>query len=152
WSNRTLMLQSYYDWYLYRYARLIDLPLPPLTFHILATSMTTGRLCSFTREGCSIDILAGRPPEGERLPVSYAVAASSAFPPAFPVVTLLKGNFATLDHTQRLTDGGVYDNMGVELLRQLSAQNDIQVVSDAGASFEAETEEHFSHVVSRTER
>ena len=83
--------------------------------------------------------------------IARAVAASSAFPPAFSPLPLVK------DRTNMLTDGGVYDNSGVNYLCHLyrtAAEPDrsfptpplsigdrsrrMVVVSDAGRDFPTE--------------
>jgi NTE family protein len=80
--------------------------------------------------------------------LAQAVAASSAFPPVFsPIIVETDpanwtdaGPIEHLDelrHRIVLTDGGVYDNMGLEtLLRKV----DIILVSDAGAPFKIDLE------------
>ena len=84
---------------------------------------------------------AGRVKDWESIPVARAVAASSCFPPVFGPMVLgytadefvkpndRDGNWEKLVETIRLTDGGVYDNMGVE-----PVWNDYRnlIVSDGG--------------------
>ena len=89
-------------------------------------------------------------PEGEEkwvpapfLPVSFAVAASSAFPPLFPPIRIshvdLRCGESKFPIPQLLTDGGVYDNLGIDrfLWYQQSESRDIDIflVSDAEAGF-----------------
>jgi len=84
----TLLKRSYSR--LYRNATLKDLSASSShpEFHILATSLTTGGECKFTSEG----FIHFDWNEQERiirnssLPLSIAVAASSAFPPLFPPI------------------------------------------------------------------
>ena len=70
-------------------------------------------------------------------PVAKAVAASSAFPLVFPPLRLDASRYAhatTVEYVT-LTDGGVYDNMGVgPLLRDRNAV-DYLIVSDGGKPF-----------------
>jgi NTE family protein len=69
--------------------------------------------------------------------VSRAVAASSAFPPVFPPLRIDQVDYpaAGVDFIT-LTDGGVYDNLGVNpLLRKRNAL-DYVIVSDAGKPFD----------------
>ena len=92
--KRTLLLQRLYSKYLYKGETLTSLGRdndlePGPEVHLLSTSLTTGFLCSFTHEGFWSDtgndvtfIRSGL------LPLSLAVAASSAFPPLFPPVIL----------------------------------------------------------------
>ena len=89
-----------------------------------ATSMQTGVLFRFSRDHAG-DYLVGRIDRPD-LPLSHAVAASSAFPPMLsPIVlhvppgTFVAGSGKELQiqpYTSRvvLTDGGVYDNLGLE--------------------------------------
>jgi NTE family protein len=63
-------------------------------------------------------------------PVARAVAASSCFPPAFePMPVHLGSRFKDV----RLTDGGVYDNMGLEPVWK---DHEVVLVSDGGATFD----------------
>jgi predicted acylesterase/phospholipase RssA len=68
---------------------------PPPRLNILATSFTTGELCAFTPD--SFEVSKRHPTTGElsreattstSISLSFAVAASSAFPPAFPPLAL----------------------------------------------------------------
>ncbi|MNP29321.1 Patatin-like phospholipase [compost metagenome] len=71
-------------------------------------------------------------------PISHAVAASSAFPPVFPPLRLDEKTYppaASFEYVT-LTDGGVYDNMGINpLLRHQRNQLDYAIVSDGGKPF-----------------
>lgn len=126
--------------------RLDQLPDAPV-FVFNATNLESGRSFRFTKDYLAdwrIGLM--RDP---RLPVARAVAASSAFPPAFSPVVLdkpgvfemvpgadLNGNPA---YTQRinLADGGVYDNLGLETVGKRCAT---VLVSDAGAPFSVDPE------------
>jgi NTE family protein len=106
-----------------------------------ATNLATGNLFFFVAGG-------GLPEEmGEHelgtalaadFPVSRAVAASSAFPPVFPPLRLNPDVYppgAVVEYVT-LTDGGVYDNMGVNpLLRATRNPLDYLIVSDGGKPF-----------------
>lgn len=74
-------------------------------------------------------------------PISRAVAASSAFPPVFPPLRLNPDVYppgAAVEFVT-LTDGGVYDNMGVNpMLRSRRNPLDYMIVSDGGKPFEIE--------------
>ncbi|MFN2641582.1 MAG: hypothetical protein ABR548_06780, partial [Actinomycetota bacterium] len=86
-----------------------------------------------------------RPPSW--LPLSRAIAASSGFPPAFhpmpydlPADKLLEGRYRGRDRKRliskmRLSDGGTFDNMGVE---PVWTDHQTLVVSDGGAVLDAE--------------
>jgi NTE family protein len=77
--------------------------------------------------------------------VSFAVAASSCFPPVFDPLRLpeknvkykngaasKEKNYNTLIKDMRLTDGGVYDNLGLEPVWK---DHETVIVSDGGAPF-----------------
>ena len=163
--RRTKLLEQEYG-RLYKGASLSDLhrfttpPQPEL--HVLATSLTTGNLCSFSREGFWIDD--GKEPKlvaNTIIPVSLAVAASSAFPPLFPPVPITRkrldaSEFEMPVETDYLSDGGVFDNLGFEKFARMKFADDIQphwlVLSDAGASFDWDVKRQFSWIVSRTVR
>jgi NTE family protein len=73
----------------------------------------------------------------ENFKVSQAVAASSAFPPVFPPLLLGQDIYAAAQTEYvTLSDGGVYDNLGVNpLLRVERNKLDYAIVSDAGKPF-----------------
>ncbi len=112
-----------YDKHLFKGATLQDIPDTP-RFVINAINVQSGALWRFMKPYMR-DYRVGevRTP---KIPLSQAVAASSAFPPVLsPVVIPLHANAFTpksgydLQHppfTTRvvLTDGGVYDNLGLE--------------------------------------
>lgn len=112
---------------------------------ILATSLTTGDLCKFTGKG--FEIVREEEPvsvSSSMLPISRAVAASAAFPPFFPPVPIdsdiLEANQSEFPIPHVLTDGGIFDNLGIEELsrvakaRQKSKQ--LLIVSNAGGNFD----------------
>lgn len=121
--------------------RLDQLPDSPV-FVINATNLQTGRSFRFTKDymGDYRIGLIDRP----RLPIARAVAASSAFPPILsPVVIGDPGEFRFVEGADLhgnpaysrklyLTDGGVYDNMGLETVWNRCST---VLVSDAGAPF-----------------
>jgi NTE family protein len=69
--------------------------------------------------------------------LSRAVAASSAFPPVFPPLRLDHEEYPAerVDYVS-LTDGGVYDNLGINPLLRARNALDYVIVSDAGKPFE----------------
>lgn len=75
-------------------------------------------------------------------PIARAVAASSAFPPVFPPLRLDADVYAPAVRCDYVTlsDGGVYDNLGVN--PGLSGQNqlDYLIVSDGGKPYEIKIE------------
>jgi esterase/lipase superfamily enzyme/predicted acylesterase/phospholipase RssA len=119
-------------------------PRPQL--HMLTTSFTTGHLCSFSSDGFWTN--GGHSSKHYRssiMPLSLAVAASSAYPPLFtPVVVtreMLNATLSDLPHgLEYLTDGGVFDNSGFEKLMRLRAEGALDVdtilLSDASARFD----------------
>jgi NTE family protein len=128
--------------------RLIALPERP-EFLFLATDMAWGVSWTFTRDWMG-DYQAGymRPPED--FPVAKAVAASACFPPLFDplrlrlnAADLKEGSAPRGRHRDaclsdfRLTDGGDYDNMGLEPVWKSHA---VVLVSDAGGLFTQESD------------
>lgn len=129
-SARTRLLQHYYE-ALYRGKTLKDLPDEP-SFHFMATSLTSGQLCSFDKEYWTAISLGHHGPSFMarvgRTPVARVVAASSAFPPFFGPVQFLAtaaerevegvgvtetGGREWVRLRHYVTDGGVFDNLGV---------------------------------------
>lgn len=104
-----------------------------------ATNLATGNMFFFVTGG-------GKPAEmGEwelgaapahDFRVSRAVAASSAFPPVFPPLRIDRDVYpaSQVDYVC-LTDGGVYDNLGVNPLLRARNALDYVIVSDAGKPF-----------------
>jgi predicted acylesterase/phospholipase RssA len=156
---RAATLQREYDTF-FKSARLRELPRTP-NFYFATTSMTTGRLCAFTRDGFLVvreDGKVDRYP-AEAQPVAQAVAASSAFPPLFPPLRLdlpdlPRAVFPTAEH---LTDGGVFDNLGIACLRRLLTDDTVNgfdriLVSDASALFDHSPETRFLLLPTRATR
>lgn len=84
------------------------------TFHILATDLTAGSPWIFTHNGMWHRDDEWKRINHELLPLGKAVAASAAFPPMFSPVRIarnLASDQLSTDHF--LTDGGVFDNLGV---------------------------------------
>ena len=134
-------LERIYDRHLFDGFDVKDLPAEP-RFIFNATNLQTGRSVRISRRYLA-DYLVGVI-DNPSLSLATAVAASSAFPPFLsPVVvkapgpfravtgTLFSGNGA---HTKKLylTDGGVYDNLGLEPVWDSC---ETVLVSDAGAPF-----------------
>lgn len=129
-----------------RYAEDLDLggPLTTLptsaSFVFCATNLENGTIWTFDRASMG-DWFVGRTPCADTS-VAQAVAASSAFPVTFPPLRLSfepartfsggHGNAAERQEKAQvtLTDGGVYDNLGLEPVRTGFA---FLLVSDAGA-------------------
>lgn len=163
WS-RTGLLQAYYDSQLFHRAPLRSLVqadgVPE--FHLLSTSLTTGCLCSFDGTFFVIDSMTklDRFAAGS-VPLAMAVTASSAFPPLFPPVQVTRRTLGANDtqlpyDAEILTDGGVFDNLGVRKILRLREEGHLKaetiICSDAGASFEWEVSRSFSSIIARTVR
>lgn len=143
-------LTDCYDKYLFHGMRLRDIPpadTPGLpTFVYYATSLQTGRSFRFRQDQIA-DWKLGVSRSVE-VSLAQAVAASSAFPPLFSPVVIETdpaswsgGEPGSARSAMRrrlvLSDGGVYDNMGLEVLQQ--GKVDYALVSDAGAPFELQS-------------
>jgi NTE family protein len=112
-------------------AKLRDLPERP-RFVINATNLGSGALARFER-GQLADWRVGRVRDPD-VPLAVAVACSSAFPP--------EGNdLADREYRDEwlLTDGGVYDNLGLETAWK---RCNTVIVSDAGGQMGAEADPH----------
>jgi NTE family protein len=150
--NAASCITKKYDTYLFNNATLQDLPddsLPPGSpgagprFVINATNLRSGVLWRFSRNYMA-DYTVGVVPR-PRVPLSHAVAASSAFPPLLsPLKIKLDPASFEKDRgrppqnaNQRdeaiLTDGGVYDNLGMETVWKRTRT---VFVSDAGGGAE----------------
>jgi NTE family protein len=128
--------------------RLRDLPQKP-EFLFLATDMAYGVSFAFARDWMG-DYQAGYMPPPEDFTVAKAVAASACFPPLFGPLRLRldpaelkQGSAPRGKHRDaclsdfRLTDGGDYDNMGLEPVWKSHA---VVLVSDAGGLFTEESD------------
>ena len=105
-----------------------------------ATNLATGNLFFFVAGG-------GKPEEmGEHelgvvdaadFPICKAVAASSAFPPVFPPLRLEPDSYPPAEAVDyvTLTDGGLYDNMGVNPTLRSRNALDYVIISDGGKPF-----------------
>lgn len=135
-----------YDRHLFHGATLQDLPETP-RFVINATNVQSGALWRFSKPYMA-DYRVGRA-ERPTVPLALAVAASSAFPPVLSPVELelekdqvqsQPGNDLCREpYTTHvvLTDGGVYDNMGLETVWK---RFQTVLVSDAGGKMQPEEE------------
>ena len=127
-------------------AKLADLPSRP-TFIINASSLQSGSLFRFTRAYMA-DWRVGKVAAADVL-LSDAVAASAAFPPFLsPAVVDLRGRswsangeLGSGEYQQQavLSDGGVYDNLGLEAAWKRCRT---VLVSDAGGHMADESKPH----------
>lgn len=119
--TRPKLCEAQYDRF-FRKARLSDLKRegrPEL--HLLATSLTTGKLVSFNNSGVAIENEQHLDEiSASNASVAMGVAASSAFPPLFTPVLMNAHTLGLSDSVtceeQYLTDGGVFDNLGLRKL------------------------------------
>lgn len=145
--SRLDKLAKSYDKHLFKGATLESLSGGP-RIYLNATNLSTGNMFFFVAgggKGCEMGEhelgVVTRP----SFPLSQAVAASSAFPPVFPPLRLDASDYAPAGAPDAveyvtLTDGGVYDNLGVNpLLRERNAL-DYVIVSDGGKPFAIDTE------------
>ncbi|CAN5413279.1 patatin-like phospholipase family protein [soil metagenome] len=139
-------LAAAYDRFLFHGRTLQDLPDAP-RFVINASNVQSGVLWRFTKR-YMWDYRVGKV-ERSTLPLARVVAASAAFPPVLSPCELRFNDNDFTPHTgtdlQRppftttvvLTDGGVYDNMGLETAWK---RHKTVLVSDAGGKLQAEAE------------
>ena len=138
-ETRLDKLAASYDRHLFNEARLDDLKSGP-RIYFNATNLSTGNMFFFVAGGNGKSELGewelGQKPAGNIL-ISSAVAASSAFPPVFPPLRLDHDDYDS-DEVEyvTLTDGGVYDNLGVNPMLRDRNHLDYAFVSDAGKPFD----------------
>lgn len=162
----TRLLVAQYE-HLYRGRTLADLAAPlnhgaarPDVF-LNCVTMTSGRPAAFDSRGLWLEraenvVMVPSP----TLKISFAVAASSAFPPMFPPMRAdyrtLKTTLAVFPHTEFLADGGVLDNLGIHrvlrAMRDEGTQASGIIVSDAGARLGLEQNNAFVLPISRNVR
>lgn len=132
--------------------KLKDLGSETVKFHLLSTNLTTGNIASFTKGKIIYDAektesVIDNAIETDEYAVVNAVAASSAFPPLFSPVELnpkkLDAYQRTLSQSQFLTDGGVFDNLGLRAEKILGGSGERLVVSDAERKFDWTTDESY---------
>ena len=131
---------------------------------ILATHLNTATMCGFNRNAFFISSNRDDSDDSVQALVKFAeavntggediaraVGASSAFPPIFAPLPLIKGDRSNL---HLLTDGGVYDNSGVNRLRELynengwtSHRNRLVLVSDAGRALSVVVGQRFDTII-----
>jgi NTE family protein len=150
-SHVSTKIQEAYDDMLFHGATLQDLPDDPPRFVINATNVQSTVLWRFSKPFMA-DYRVGEV-RHPRIPLAAAVAASSAFPPVLSPSELDLKKYGCVFEPNSgedlqtepyiskavLTDGGVYDNMGLETVWK-SYQT--VLVSDAGGHVEAEDSPH----------
>lgn len=127
-SRVSARVEKAYDKALFHGASLQDLPSDDEgpRFIILATNLTNGTLWRFSRP--YMRDWRSDPIESPQIPLAQAVAASSAFPPFLSPSRLDVPGRPTI----WLTDGGVYDNLGVQ---PVIGHCQTILVSDGGGTF-----------------
>lgn len=138
-ESRLDKLAKSYDKHLFKKAKLDDLKAGP-RIYINATNLSTGNMFFFVAGGNGESELGewelGQKPAG-KIRISTAVAASSAFPPVFPPLRLDQDKYDTGEvEYVTLTDGGVYDNLGVNPMLRERNDLDYAFISDAGKPFD----------------
>jgi len=137
-NSRLDILAKSYDQHLFKGASLNNLKGGP-RIYLNATNLSTGNMFFFVAGGNSKSEMGewelGVVP-AEQFHLSKAVAASSAFPPVFPPLRLEQDVYPS-DEVEyiTLTDGGVYDNLGVNPLFRGRNHLDYAIISDAGKPF-----------------
>lgn len=168
WLTPTGILARYYDLFLFKKLPLARIGPTGRTdearprLHMRATNAVHGKACDFTDDGFRFESMDPHPlVSGRQLRISEAVSASSAFPGFFPPMALRRRRFlwgVTRDvQLERLyvTDGGVYDNLGVtHFQRYLAAlapdlsptPPSVVIVSDATNDIDWETQRRTGRV------
>jgi NTE family protein len=139
WASRLDYLTAAYDRHLFGGAKLDSLSAGP-RLYLNATNLATGNMFFYVT-GAGDPVIMGEHELGHVAAtdqkISTAVAASSAYPPWYPPHRIDDDEFPS-DQTEyiTLTDGGVYDNLGINPL-MLNELNDLSyaLVSDAGTPF-----------------
>lgn len=139
-ETRLDALAKSYERHLYGEATLDSLKEGP-RLYINSTNLSTGNMFFYVAGG-GLDSEFGEHELGQfdasNQKISTAVAASSAFPPVFPPLKVDADSYPN-EETEyvTLTDGGIYDNLGVNpLLRLKRNRLDYALVSDGGKPFE----------------
>ena len=140
-ANAGSFVAARYRQHLFGDTSLRELPAEP-TFVFNAIHLKTGKLFRFTKKYIA-DWTFGRANDPD-VPLALAVAASTAFPPFLSPVRLPLSNLgflpepaaADLDTSVAvLSDGGVYDNLGLETIWKRCG---VILVSDGGGALAAE--------------
>ena len=138
-ESRLDKLAGTYDRDLFKGARLSALRGGP-RIYLNATNLATGNMFFFVAGGAGLEEMGehelGVVP-GADFSLARAVAASSAFPPVFPPLRLESPEYIPASQVDyvTLTDGGVYDNMGVNPTLRARNALDYLIVSDGGKPF-----------------
>lgn len=155
-KSRSERLASAYKRHLFKNQTLPDLKLaqgPKLL--IATTDLTSGDLWYFSDDGIT-HVAEKKKFESSKPTVAVAVAASSAFPPAFPPIEIssdiLDVDAKLMEISHYLTDGGVYDNLGGRLLEYAGLPQAEIIVSSAEPRPDVATGSRFGLLIKRAER
>lgn len=142
-ETRLEKLAESYDRDLFQGKTLQDLAEGP-RIYLNSTNLATGNMFFFVAGGdkpCEMGDYELGIIERPSFPLAKAVAASSAFPPVFPPLRLDASAYPCGDRVEYVTlsDGGVYDNLGVNpVVRERNAL-DFAIISDGGKPFAIDT-------------
>lgn len=138
-ESRLDKLAKTYDRDLFHCASLASLAKGP-RIYLNSTNLATGNMFFFVAGGRGAEEM-GEHELGvvaaPKFSLARAVAASSAFPPVFPPLKLEADEYAPqkpVDYVT-LTDGGIYDNLGVNPTLRDRNKIDYLLVSDGGKPF-----------------
>lgn len=162
WTRGNL-IQSFYS-KLFDSARLQDLRgkgRPEIVIN--CTSLSNGAACSFGPSGFALykrkenDVEINK--RSDEISVAFAVAASSAFPPLFPPIEIsnetLRCKQAEFSYTHCLTDGGVYDNLGIDRIEPHKGNKDsleFLLISNAEGDFDSKFGKSYALSIARNIR
>lgn len=138
-ASRLDKLADSYDKHLFNGVKLQSLQGGP-RIYLNSTNLATGNMFFFVAGG-GLDSEMGEHELGvvkaDGFSLARAVAASSAFPPVFPPLKLTASEYPPADNIDyvTLTDGGLYDNLGVNPALRTRNQLDFVIVSDGGKPF-----------------
>lgn len=138
-ETRLEVLADSYDRDLFKGTTLVALKNGPRVY-FNSTNLSTGNMFSFVAGGQGKEEMGehelGFVPASD-FRISRAVAASSAFPPVFPPLRLDQNIYPHNGSVEYVTlsDGGLYDNMGVAPLLNRLTKLDYMIVSDGGKPF-----------------
>lgn len=150
--TRTSLAAELFDEVFYPGGSWTSLPTSPYLV-VNATTLESMRAWRFTRDGMGDSLIGHSPWDGQPMSLGGCVSASAAFPPVFPPMRIDAAGrtfsgplYGETPLPKRkfvaLTDGGVYDNLGVEALikptqlpgrKQAIPPAQFLIVSDAGA-------------------
>ena len=139
-AGRLDKLARSYDKHLYKGKTLKDLAGGP-RIYFNATNLATGNSFFFVAGGGKKEEMGEHDlgfVDAPDFPINKAVAASSAFPPVFPPLRLGTDVYPKAEPVEyvTLTDGGLYDNLGVNpTLRMKRNKLDYLIISDGGKPF-----------------